>query len=85
MTATDYACSLALALDDHRVALGMSRAAFARHVGMSGHNLLLYWGGTQTREPSLPSLRVLLRVATALGTTPAGLLAEAEALMEDDR
>jgi hypothetical protein len=35
--------------------------------------------------PTLPSLRVLLRVAEALGTTPAGLLAEAEALLERDR
>jgi transcriptional regulator with XRE-family HTH domain len=80
-----YAEALACALDARRDALGMTGRAFARHVGMSGHNLLLYWGGTEAREPTLPSLRVLLRVATALGTTPAGLLAEAEALMEDDR
>ena len=80
-----YAEALACALDARRDALGMTGRAFGRHVGMSGHNLLLYWGGTQTREPALPSLRVLLRVATALGTTPAGLLAEAEALLERDR
>jgi transcriptional regulator with XRE-family HTH domain len=80
-----YAEALACVLATRRDALGMTGRAFARHVGMSGHNLLLYWGGTEAREPTLPSLRVLLRVAEALGVAPSVLLAEAEALMEDDR
>jgi transcriptional regulator with XRE-family HTH domain len=80
-----YAEALACVLATRRDALGMTGRAFGRHVGMSGHNLLLYWGGTQTREPALPSLRVLLRVAEALGVAPSVLLVEAEALMEDDR
>ena len=80
-----YAEALACVLATRRDALGMTGRAFARHVGMSGHNLLLYWGGTEARDATLPSVRVLLRVATALGTTPAGLLAEAEALLERDR
>ena len=79
-----YAEALACALDARRDALGMTGRAFGRHCGLK-HNSMGQWGGTQSREPSLPSLRVLLRIATALGTTPAGLLAEAEALMERDR
>jgi hypothetical protein len=37
------------------------------------------------REPSMPSGRVLLRVAEALGVAPSVLLVEAEALLERDR
>ena len=79
-----YAEALACALDARRDALGMTGRAFGRHCGLK-HNSMGQWGGTEAREPSLPSLRVLLRVAEALGTTPAGLLAEAEALLERDR
>ena len=81
-----YAEALACALDARRDALSMSGRAFARHCGGS-HNAICQWGGTDARDATLPSLRVLLRVATALGTTPAGLLAEAEKLLqrEDER
>ena len=79
-----YAEALACVLATRRDALGMTGRAFARHCGGS-HNAICQWGGTEARDATLPSLRVLLRIATALGTTPAGLLAEAEALMERDR
>jgi transcriptional regulator with XRE-family HTH domain len=79
-----YAEALACVLATRRDALGMTGRAFGRHCGGS-HNAICQWGGTEAREPALPSLRVLLRIATALGTTPAGLLAEAEALLERDR
>ena len=79
-----YAEALACALDARRDALGMSGRAFARHCGGS-HNAICQWGGTEARDATLPSLRVLLRVAEALGVAPSVLLVEAEALMEDDR
>ena len=79
-----YAEALACVLAARRDALGMSGRAFARHCGGS-HNAICQWGGTEAREPTLPSLRVLLRVAEALGVAPSVLLVEAEALMEDDR
>ena len=84
MAATDYAEALACVLATRRDALGMTGRAVGRHCGLK-HNSTGQWGGTEARDATLPSLRVLLRVATALGTTPAGLLAEAEALTEGDR
>lgn len=79
-----YAEALACVLAARRDALGMTGRAFAKHCGRS-HNSMGQWGGTQAREPALPSLRVLLRVAGALGVAPSVLLGEAEALMEGDR
>ena len=79
-----YAEALACVLAARRDALGMTWRAFGRHCGLK-HNSMGQWGGTEARDATLPSLRVLLRVAEALGVAPSVLLAEAEALMERDR
>tara|TARA_R110000822_G_scaffold1553_1_gene7154 strand:- start:1547 stop:1792 length:246 start_codon:yes stop_codon:yes gene_type:complete len=79
-----YAEALACVLAARRDALGMTGRAFAKHCGRS-HNSMGQWGGTEARDATLPSLRVLLRVADALGVAPSVLLVEAEALLERDR
>ena len=79
-----YAEALACVLAARRDALGMTGRAFGRHCGLK-HNSMGQWGGTEARDATLPSLRVLLRVAEALGVAPSVLLVEAEALLERDR
>jgi transcriptional regulator with XRE-family HTH domain len=53
----------------------------ARRSGVRHQTIALWHAGTRDAEPTLPSLRLLLAVAEALGTTPAALLADAERMM----
>lgn len=81
MTAEDLAERLAVVVRRRQAAAGLSTRGLARAAGISTPTL---WqlGGTPARPARAPTLAVVLRLASALGTTPAVLLAEAEA--EDD-
>ena len=74
----DYAEALGIAVVDAAVAAGLTAAQTATAAGTSKQTLYRWIYGTRGAPPSLPSMRLLLRVARALGTTPAAILAAAE-------
>ncbi len=56
---------------------GRSLRDVCRAAGVS-HTSVLWWGGTARREPSLPSLRVLVRICAELGLRTSDVLRAAE-------
>ncbi len=78
MTDESLACALAVVIRRACDAAGLSGREAARQSGTSRATPWT-WGGTPSREPSLPSLRTLAAIARALGTSPGRLLIEAEA------
>ena len=76
-----YAEATGLTIRQRAAAAGLSMREVARRSGVRHQTIALLHAGTRDAEPTLPSLRLLLAVAKALGTTPAVLLADAERMM----
>jgi transcriptional regulator with XRE-family HTH domain len=76
-----YAEATGLTVRERAAAAGMSMREVARRSGVRHQTIALWHAGNRDIEPTLPSLRLLLAVAEALGTTPAALLADAERMM----
>ena len=79
-----YAEATGLTIRERAAAAGLSMREVARRSGVRRQTIALWHAGTRDAEPTLPSLRLLLAVAKALGTTPAALLADAERMMAAD-
>lgn len=79
-----YAEALGLVIRERASSEGLSIREVGRRSGVSRRVIHLWHTGTRASEPSLPSLRALLAVAGALGTTPAALLTDAERMMAAD-
>ena len=76
-----YAEATGLTIRQRAAAAGLSMREVARRSGVRHQTIALWHAGPRDAEPTLPSLRLLLAVAKALGTTPAVLLADAERMM----
>jgi transcriptional regulator with XRE-family HTH domain len=62
-----YAEATGLTVRERAAAAGMSMREVARRSGVRHQTIALWHAGTRDAEPTLPSLRLLLAVAEALG------------------